>query len=67
MVESEYTTVWDMRFELNMNIQGWIIDTHAIAGEQSTLSGTIVLSNGAMDAFQASAAIVLSFLALSSF
>ena len=68
VIEYEYTTVYDMRLEKDMDIQGWIFNPNgADADEKWDLTDVINLENGAMAAFQASAALVISLISFASF
>ena len=68
VIEFEYTTVYDMRLEKDMDIQGWIFNPNgADADAKWAITEVINLENGAMAAFQASAALVISLISLASF
>ena len=57
-----------MRLEKDMDIQGWIFNPNgADADEKWDLTDVINLENGAMAAFQASAALVISLISFASF
>ena len=68
VIESEYTTVFDMRIEKGMDIQGWVYNPNgADVDAKWALTNVINLENGAMAAFQASAALIISLISLTSF